>query len=90
MLLNRSEGLTIFGLISRSAPRLDKNFIVLEDLIVANFDRIFRGKFRLFRDHEGNIAQQYTTGIGAIDILAEEPKTNSFVVIELTKGTWVR
>ena len=58
----------------------------LEEFIVSNFDRIFKGKLVLYRDTEGNIAQQYPTDIGTIDILAEELATNSFVVIELKKG----
>lgn len=57
----------------------------LEDFIVANFDKIFKGKFKLYESK--NIAQQYnTTEVGIIDILAEEPKANSLVVIELKKG----
>ena len=58
----------------------------LEDFIVSNFDAIFKGKLRLFEDGEGNDGQQYTTDIGPIDILAVEPTTGSFVVIELKKG----
>jgi len=58
----------------------------LEEFIVANFDRIFNGKLVLFTDDEGNVGQQYSTEIGNIDILAKEPTTNSFVVIELKKG----
>lgn len=64
----------------------------LEDFIVANFERIFRGQLKLYEDEEGGIGQQYpivgTDGkeIGYIDILAVEPSTNSYVVIELKKG----
>lgn len=58
----------------------------LEEFIVSNFDRTFKGRLVLYRDAEGNIAQQYPTDIGTIDILAEEPATDSFVVIELKKG----
>lgn len=63
----------------------------LEHFIVRNFDRIFSGRLELYRD-EGGIGQQYpivgTVGkeIGCIDILATEPSTNSYVVIELKKG----
>jgi len=59
----------------------------LEDFIVTNFDAIFKGKLELYRDPDGVIGQQYPTGVvGRIDILAVEPKTKNFVVIELKKG----
>ena len=58
----------------------------LEDFIVGNFETIFKGTLKVFEDEEGSDGQQYTTDIGPIDILAVEPATNSFVVIELKKG----
>lgn len=58
----------------------------LEDFIVSNFNTIFRGELKVYEDSEGNDGQQYATDIGPIDILAIEPKSNSFVVIELKKG----
>ncbi len=58
----------------------------LEEFIVTNFDKVFRGKLILHHDSEGNVARQYPTEIGTIDILAEEPETDSLVVIELKKG----
>lgn len=58
----------------------------LEDFIVSNFDTIFKGELRIYEDAEGNDGQQYATDIGQIDILAVEPKSKSFVVIELKKG----
>jgi restriction system protein len=58
----------------------------LEDFIISNFNTIFNGTLRVFKDEEGSDGQQYTTAIGPIDILAVEPRTNSFVVIELKKG----
>lgn len=58
----------------------------LEDFIVSNFETIFRGELRVYEDAEGNDGQQYATEIGPIDILAIDPKSNSFVVIELKKG----
>ncbi len=59
----------------------------LEDFIVSKFETIFRGELVLYRDpEEGVIGQQYTTDVGRIDILAQEPSTNSLVVIELKKG----
>ena len=58
----------------------------LEDFIVSNFDTIFKGTLRIYEDMEGNDGQQYATDIGPIDILAVEPKSKSFVVMELKKG----
>lgn len=58
----------------------------LEDFIVSNFATIFKGKLRVFEDVDGNDGQQYGTDIGTIDILAVEPKSGNFVVIELKKG----
>jgi restriction system protein len=58
----------------------------LEEFIVSNFDSIFKGELKLFRDSEGNAGQQYDTDVGPIDILAVERDSNAFVVIELKKG----
>ena len=58
----------------------------LEDFIVCNFKTIFNDSLKIFKDGDGYVGQQYTTNIGSIDILAVEPATNSFVVIELKKG----
>lgn len=59
----------------------------LEDFIVTNFDNIFKGQLTLYVDPEEKvIGQQYATDVGIIDVLAQEPSTNSFVVIELKKG----
>jgi restriction system protein len=58
----------------------------LEDFIVSNFDTIFKRQLKIYEDAEGNDGQQYSTDIGSIDILAAEPKSGSFVVIELKKG----
>jgi len=63
----------------------------LEDFIVKNFESIFQGRLELYED-EGSVGQQYPVigsegmEIGYIDILAREPCTNSYVVIELKKG----
>lgn len=56
----------------------------LEDFIVSNFRKVFNGRLQIYEDQEGN-GQQYKTEIGPIDILAFEPSTNSYVVIELKK-----
>jgi restriction system protein len=58
----------------------------LEDFIVSNFDAIFRGTLNLYEESEEIDGQQYQTEVGAIDILAVEPKSQSFVVVELKKG----
>ena len=60
----------------------------LEDFIVSNFDTIFGPELSLYRDSKGEaVGQQYNTGeVGVIDILAEGPRTNDIVVIELKKG----
>lgn len=58
----------------------------LEEFIVSNFNRIFKGKLKIYEDVDGNNGQQYSTAIGPIDILAVEQTTKSFVVIELKKG----
>lgn len=66
----------------------------LEDVIVSNFDRIFKGELRLYSEPsedadpgEGVLGQQFEThDAGTIDILAQETKSNAFVVIELKKG----
>jgi restriction system protein len=63
----------------------------LEDFIVTNFGSIFQGQLELHRE-EGVVGQQYPIvgsegkQIGYIDILAREPSTNAYVVIELKKG----
>lgn len=59
----------------------------LEDFIVTNFSVIFGNQLVLYRDPQENvIGQQYATEVGNIDILAVEPDTKAFVVIELKKG----
>jgi restriction system protein len=58
----------------------------LEEFIVSNFNTIFKGALKIYKEIEDNDGQQYTTDIGPIDILAVENESNSFVVIELKKG----
>jgi restriction system protein len=58
----------------------------LEEFIVSNFNTIFEGALKIYKETEDNDGQQYTTDIGPIDILAVENESNSFVVIELKKG----
>lgn len=66
-----------------------KEFVLekyLEDFIVTNFSTIFAGELEPYRDDEAGHGQQYPTEVGNIDILAKEPATGSYVVIELKKG----
>ena len=59
----------------------------LEEFIVSNFSRIFGDKLNLYTDPvEGVAGQQFSTDVGTIDILAQEPDDGEFVVIELKKG----
>ncbi len=58
----------------------------LEEFVVSNFHTIFRGQLKIYEDADGNDGQQYGTDIGPIDILAVEPQSQSFVVVELKKG----
>jgi restriction system protein len=59
----------------------------LEDFIVSNFPLIFGEELKLYNDPVEDVAcQQFNTGVGIIDILAQEPNTGNFVVIELKKG----
>ncbi len=58
----------------------------LEEFIVSNFDAIFKGNLKIYKDAEGHDGQQFFTDIGFIDILAVEQASNSFVIIELKKG----
>jgi restriction system protein len=71
-------------------PIEDRNAFVLEkyleEFIVSNFQAIFKGELKIYRDAEGNDGQQYATEIGPIDILSVESKSNALVVIELKKG----
>ena len=59
----------------------------LQEFIASNFDNIFKGSLVMYVDGAGGDGQQYETNIvGRIDILAVEPKSDSFVVIELKRG----
>lgn len=84
------EGSATESVVSAQEPVEDQSAFVLEkyleEFIVSNFESIFKGRLKVYEDSEGLDGQQYTTDIGIIDILATEPATNAFVVMELKKG----
>jgi len=57
----------------------------LQEFIVENFEQIFGGRFKVYKDENGNEGNQYLTDVGYIDILAQKDD-GDFVVIELKKG----
>ena len=70
-------------------PEQSTEFVLekyLEDFLVTNFDRVFSGSLQLHPHDDGTTGQQYVTGVGNIDILAREPDTGAYVIIELKKG----
>lgn len=69
--------------VDQSAFVLEK---YLEDFIVGNFHNIFKGVLRIYEDGEEVDGQQFPTDIGPIDILAVDPHSRFFTVIELKKG----
>jgi hypothetical protein len=59
----------------------------LEDFLIENWDKTELGKkYDLIEEDGEEVSQQYRTGIGKIDILAEDKKTKQLVVIELKKN----
>jgi len=59
----------------------------LEDFLIENWDKTELGKRYDLIEEDGELkSQQYRTGIGIIDILAEDRKTKQLVVIELKKN----
>jgi restriction system protein len=58
----------------------------LEDFLVSNWDKTdLAAKYRLF-EQDGEVAQQFPTDTGPIDILAETLDGSALVVIELKRG----
>lgn len=58
----------------------------LEDFLVSNWDKTeLATKYRLF-EQDGEVAQQFPTDTGPIDILAETLDGSALVVIELKRG----
>jgi len=59
----------------------------LEDFLIENWDRTELGqKYDLIEEDGEIVSQQYKTGIGRVDILAQDKKTGELVVIELKKN----
>jgi restriction system protein len=59
----------------------------LEDFLIENWDKTELGeRYDLIEEDGELVSQQYKTGIGIIDILAEDKKTKQLVVIELKKN----
>jgi hypothetical protein len=59
----------------------------LEDFLIENWDKTELGKeYDLIEENGELVSQQYATGIGKIDILAQDKKTKEYVVIELKKN----
>jgi hypothetical protein len=58
----------------------------LEDFIVSNWEKTALGKTLVLHVEDDEIATQYSTDIGPIDILARDKSNHDWVVIELKKG----
>jgi hypothetical protein len=59
----------------------------LENFLITNWEKTELGKkYDLVKENGELVSQQYQTGIGIIDILAKEKKTNRYVIIELKRG----
>jgi hypothetical protein len=58
----------------------------LEEFIVSNWEKTVLGKTLALHVEDDEIATQYSTDIGPIDILARDKANHDWVVIELKKG----
>lgn len=59
----------------------------LEDFLVQNWESISLGRdYDIYRDENGEIAQQFPTDTGFIDILAISKDRKTLLVVELKKG----
>jgi hypothetical protein len=59
---------------------------LLSDFLVYNWDKTSIGQRYELYEEDGDIAQEYYTPIGRIDLLARDRKTGDWVVIELKRG----
>lgn len=59
----------------------------LEEFMEANWQQIdFGASLELYKDSSGRSGRQFTTSVGTIDFLCQDPESGDFVVIELKKG----
>ena len=58
----------------------------LEDFIVSNWEKTLLGNTLALHVEDDEIATQYSTDLGPIDILARDKSNHDWVVIELKKG----
>ena len=59
---------------------------LLSDFLVYNWDKTSIGQRYELYEEDGDIAQEYYTPIGRIDLLARDLETGDWVVIELKRG----
>ncbi|MFC1873724.1 PDDEXK nuclease domain-containing protein [Chloroflexota bacterium] len=82
---------TIAAAPSSTVPEISQGLFYmekqLEDFLIQNWPKTQLGKEYDLIIEEGELkSQQYRTDIGSIDILAQDKKTGSYVVIELKKN----
>jgi hypothetical protein len=58
----------------------------LEDFLVSNWDKTVLGKTLSLHAEDDEVATQYSTGVGPIDVLARDKSSHDWVVIELKRG----
>lgn len=59
---------------------------LLSDFLVYNWDKTPLGQQHELHVQDGDVAQEYYTPVGRIDLLAKERSTGDWVVIELKRG----
>jgi RecB family endonuclease NucS len=60
---------------------------VLKDFLIKNWEKTELARTLDLVEEDGELATEVQTGVGNIDILAQEKKTKAWVVIELKKRT---
>ncbi|MGH9775868.1 MAG: endonuclease NucS domain-containing protein [Candidatus Acidiferrales bacterium] len=58
----------------------------LEDFLIENWNKTILAEQLELYEEDGDIAQQYGTDVGTIDILARDRKNKDWVVLELKRG----
>lgn len=72
-----------------SEPHLSVTFALekhLEDFLIENWDKTLLAEHLELYEEDGEIAQQFGTDVGTIDILARDKRNKGWVVLELKKG----